>query len=244
MDGGEWKENHLTNAVGEYFTELGYTVRHEVKNCDVVAWKEQASGKTIIIVETKLTFNLKLLYQAVNRLELSEEVYIAFLRPTNLGRRSNWKNIKKLTGQLGVGILLITGKKDFPLIQLAKRPHVNKRKINLRRRQSLEKELIGRKVSGQEGGIRQTKILTAYRELSISLAVYLKKYGEERTKNLYLKGFPKSSGRILLNNHYNWFIHKGRGLYDFDSNKMKEIKMSFNACWKYYQKKWTKEKRI
>ena len=101
----EWLESDVARAVGSYFAGRGYEIRYEVQGCDVVAsrkekqpeqkGKKQKLTSHLIAIETKLKFNLKLLYQGVNRLDSCDEVYLAFLRPPNLGRGSSWRDIKK-----------------------------------------------------------------------------------------------------------------------------------------------------
>ena len=65
------KESELYAPLKGKFEKLGYSVRGEVKNCDLVAEKD---GR-FVAVEMKTSFNLKLVYQALERRKLAEEVY-------------------------------------------------------------------------------------------------------------------------------------------------------------------------
>jgi hypothetical protein len=71
-------ETDLYLPVKRHLEAQGYTVKAEVKGCDVVAVR----GEEIpVIVELKQAMSLALLYQAVDRLTIAEHVYIAINRP-------------------------------------------------------------------------------------------------------------------------------------------------------------------
>ncbi|MBE6008931.1 MAG: hypothetical protein E7235_07020, partial [Lachnospiraceae bacterium] len=64
------KEFELYAPLKERFEKSGYAVRGEVKNCDLVAEKDGH----FVVVEMKTAFNLKLVYQALERKRLAQEV--------------------------------------------------------------------------------------------------------------------------------------------------------------------------
>ena len=60
----------------------GYEVKGEVRGCDLVA---RRGDEPPVIVELKLRFNLALVLQGIDRLALSERVYLAVPRPRRAG---------------------------------------------------------------------------------------------------------------------------------------------------------------
>ena len=66
-------ESDLYQPVKDYLEKHGYTVRGEVKHCDMVAIK----GDELIVVELKTGANMTLLVQATERQSISDSVYVA-----------------------------------------------------------------------------------------------------------------------------------------------------------------------
>ena len=62
-------EADLYPAIKSFLEVQGYTVKGEIRGCDVVATRGQERP---VIVEMKLVFNLPLILQGVERLSLTE----------------------------------------------------------------------------------------------------------------------------------------------------------------------------
>ena len=92
------KETELDEPVRKWLEKQGYSISCEVKNCDIVARKDDE----LIIVELKTRFSLDLVYQAVNRKNLTDSVYVAV--PVLVGKKtiSKYKDVKKLLARLEV----------------------------------------------------------------------------------------------------------------------------------------------
>src|SRR5436305_7624092 len=75
---GDDSEASLYLPVKRFLEGLGYEVKGEVRGCDLVA---RRAGEPPVIVELKLRFNLALVLQGIDRLALSERVYVAVPRP-------------------------------------------------------------------------------------------------------------------------------------------------------------------
>ncbi len=76
------KETELGKPIETWLEKQGYSVSCEVKNCDIVARK----ADELLIVELKTRFCLDLVYQAVNRKNLTDSVYVAV--PVQQGRKT------------------------------------------------------------------------------------------------------------------------------------------------------------
>ena len=102
-------ETDLYEPVCRFLEEEGYRVQAEVKDCDIAAEKD---GE-LIIVELKKSFQLKLVYQALDRQSLTEQVFVAIPRPQKGQREKSWKNMLKLLKRLEIGLLTVA--LDSPL---------------------------------------------------------------------------------------------------------------------------------
>src|SRR4029434_6958530 len=76
-------ETDLYPAVKAFLEAQGYDVKAEVRGCDVVGTR---GDEPPVIVELKLSFGLPLVLQGVDRLALTERVYLAVSR--SRGRRA------------------------------------------------------------------------------------------------------------------------------------------------------------
>ena len=89
----------------------------------------------------------------------------------------------------------------------------------LQKKQELIKEFDARYGDCNTGGSTGKKLMTAYREMAIHTACCLIKYGPLSPKNLRQLGTDeKKTTTILRKDHYCWFEHKARGLYDINEN--------------------------
>src|SRR5260370_3499147 len=74
---GAVSEASLYAPVKRFLERLGYEVKGEVRGCDLVA---RRGDEPPVIVELKLRFNLALVLPRIDRLAVSERVYVAVPR--------------------------------------------------------------------------------------------------------------------------------------------------------------------
>src|SRR5438105_2626002 len=92
-------ESDLYAPVKSLLEEQGYSVKGEVRGCDVVGVR---GSEPLVIVELKRVFGLGLVLQGVDRLALSDAVYLAVgTWPKKL------RNVKKLCRRLGLGLMVV-----------------------------------------------------------------------------------------------------------------------------------------
>ena len=72
------KESELYAPIKAHFEAQGYEVKGEVGAADVMA---RRGADPEVMIELKLAFSLTLFHQALERLKLVDDVYIAVLRP-------------------------------------------------------------------------------------------------------------------------------------------------------------------
>ena len=69
------KESDLYLPLKRFLESQHYEVKGEVQDCDVLAVRGREAP---VVVELKLSLNLEVILQAVERLALTSKVYIAF----------------------------------------------------------------------------------------------------------------------------------------------------------------------
>src|SRR6202043_1907468 len=101
-------EAALYSPIKEFLERPGSEVKGEVKGCDLVA---RRGDEPPVIVELKLRFNLPLVLQGIDRLALTERVYLAVPRPERQARGGllapERPEIRKLCRRLGLGLILV-----------------------------------------------------------------------------------------------------------------------------------------
>lgn len=220
------KESDLYLPIKQFFQIKGYTVKGEVKNCDIVCIKE----KKVIVIEIKKTFNLKLVYQAIERQSLTSHVYVAILKPNK-----SFNDINKLCKRIGIGLIFVTLGKKESLVEIKLSPDDKLKNINYKKRSIMIKETINRKLDNV-GGSNKTKIITAFREQNIKIACIIKNLGEASPKQLIVDyKFDKKVYSILNNNYYGWFYRKSRGKYTITDKCLTELESAeFRNIYYFY----------
>ena len=202
-------ETDLYGPIRDFLVAQGYTVRGEVRDCDITATKSDE----LILIELKLRFSLELLYQAVQRQNLSESVYVAFPRPDNMGRTSRWKDIKRILRRLELGLILVSFAEKVPHVEVVFHPIVTPRRKNHRARTAVIREIAGRSTDHNRGGSTRRKLLTAYRENAIYIATCLDVHGAATPRQLRAMNTGPKTQSILYTDMYGWFERLGPALY-------------------------------
>lgn len=201
------KESDLYPPLKAWLEANGYTVRAEVKDCDVAA---ERNGE-LILIEMKRSVNLELLLQLVRRQRADASVYAAVPAPATGGRR--WRELQRLLKRLEAGLILVYLDTALPRVEVAFHPVELKRRRDKRVTRALLVEMSGRSADGNVAGTNRRKLMTAYREQALLAAVALERHGPAAPKTLRLAGSSAKTGAILLANHYGWFERLGPGRY-------------------------------
>jgi hypothetical protein len=195
-------ESDLYAPVKALLEGQGYSVKGEVRGCDVVAVR---GSEPPVIVELKRAFGIGLVLQAVNRLALSDTVYLAVgAWPKNL------RDVKKLCRHLGVGLMIVVDERvDILLDPAPYKPRKNARRVG---------RLLGehaRRVGDPNRGGSSTKVplMTAYRQEALRCAGLLAKNGPMKVAALRLAAEAPKAAAILSQDHYGWFERVERGIY-------------------------------
>jgi len=207
---GSRNQAHMETAlylpVKTFLEAAGYTVKGEIGGCDLVGLSE-GDPAVVVICELKLTFNLELILQAVDRAAVSDEVWIA-ARVSAKGRgRESDKRYRDLCRRLGIGMLGVSDMGEVSVLVSSVSPMP---RTNPKRRTRLVKEHRKRVGDPALGGSTKVPIMTAYRQQAIAIANALVE-GPLRPRDL--KETAPNAGATLRNNYYGWFEKIEKGVY-------------------------------
>ena len=179
-------------------------MKSEITSCDVVGIR---AGETPVIVELKQVMSLALLYQAVDRLTVSEHVYVAIAR----SKRGVASSAVKLCRRLGLGLIIVAASGS---VEVMADPVPYSPRPNLKKRGLLLKEFNARSGDPNLGGSTRTPLMTAYRQDAIKCAAYLSVYGPTRVRDVKAATRVDRAANILRDNVYGWFQKIDRGTYE------------------------------
>lgn len=199
-------ETSLYQPVKAFLEGAGYTVKGEVGGCDVVGVSE-GDPTLVVVCELKLSFNLELVLQAVDRASIADEVWIA-ARVSAKGRgRESDKRYRDLCRRLGIGMLGVADNGSVSVIVGSVTPMP---RTNPKRRSRLMREHQKRKGDPAVGGSTRTPLMTAYRQQALGCAAVLKA-GPLRVREI--RDHVPDAAKILQGNVYGWFERVERGVY-------------------------------
>jgi hypothetical protein len=181
-------------------------VKGEIGGCDLVAVKH-GEPPVIVICELKLSFNLELVLQGVDRATACDEVWLAArLSKRGKGREGDAR-FRNLCRRLGFGLLGVTNSGRVEVLVKADAPMPRR---DARRRSRLAEEHRKRQGDPVAGGGSRAPIMTAYRQQALACAAALAA-GPQRPRDL--KPAIPEAPKILLHNVYGWFARVERGVY-------------------------------
>ncbi|MBB3657190.1 hypothetical protein FHX15_002418 [Rhizobium sp. BK650] len=199
-------ETSLYLPVKGFLEKAGYVVKGEVGGCDLVGLNDD-DPPVIVVCELKMSFNLELILQAVDRAAISDEVWIAAkVSAKGKGREAD-RRYRDLCRRLGIGMLGISDAGDVSIIVGSVSPMP---RTNPKRRSRLMREHQKRRGDPALGGSTRTPVMTAYRQQALGCAAALMS-GPLRVRDIR-SGVP-DAGKILLSNVYGWFERLDRGVY-------------------------------
>ena len=193
-------ETALYAPVKALLESQGYEVKGEVKGCDVVGVR---GDEPPVVVELKKTFGLGLVIQGIDRLAMTDAVYLA------VGAwPARQPEIRRLCRRLGLGLIVVThGRAEVVVDPLPYRPRRDKRRAT-----ALLGEHRRRIGDPTEGGATRRPIMTAYRQEAMRCAALLAA-GPMRLRAMRAAGDVPDAGRIVRDNVYGWFERVERGTY-------------------------------
>ena len=210
------RETDLYAPVKAYLEGQGYEVKSEVTGCDLVARRGEEPP---VIVELKTGFTLPLVLQGVDRLSLSDDVYLAVGVPAKPAPGSIWRRerraILKLCRRLGLGLLAVhepTTRKPA-LVEPMLDPVPYRPRQNRRREGRLLREFAHRVGDPNTGGTSRRPIVTAYRQDALRCALHLQHNGPTKASEVKAATGVDRAGVLMRQDVYGWFERVRRGIY-------------------------------
>ncbi|MBN2358758.1 MAG: hypothetical protein JXR83_04850, partial [Deltaproteobacteria bacterium] len=205
-DGQLMVESDLYPPVRDWLAANGYTVRGEVRHCDVAAVR----GDDLVAIELKRGLSLALLAQAARRQRHADSVYVAVPRPAHRARwRTRSRDTLHLLRRLELGLLFV----DARAVDVVLHPVAFERHRRSSERRAVLTEVAARSVDLNRGGSRGVPLVTAYREAAIRLVCALAELGPSSPRQLRALGTGPRTLAILSGNVYGWFERVARGVY-------------------------------
>lgn len=199
------RETALYAAVKNFLEALGFDAKGEICGCDIVAIRTPAQP-ILVIVEMKLSFTLELVLQAVDRLPIADEVWLA-VRASTRGRDRDGR-VRKLCRLLGFGLLRVAPASGQ--VEVLAEPAPYRPRLNEKRRSRLLEEHQRRLGDPACGGSTRQPIMTAYRQRALACATALQS-GPRPVRAL--RAVADDASAIVQRNVYGWFERERRGIY-------------------------------
>ncbi|MGH6679701.1 MAG: DUF2161 domain-containing phosphodiesterase [Bradyrhizobium sp.] len=199
-------ETALYLPVKRFLEKLGFAVKGEIGGCDLVALKDD-DPPIVVVGELKLSFNLELVLQGVDRASACDEVWLAARMSARGKGREGDARYRNLCRRLGFGMLGVTARGD---VEVLVKPPTARARRDPKRRARLIAEHQRRQGDPALGGSTRAPIMTAYRQQALACACALSG-GPRRVRDLtpHIPDAPK----IMLHNVYGWFDRTERGVY-------------------------------
>jgi hypothetical protein len=202
------RETDLYPAIKSFLEEQGYQVKSEVGPADVVAVR---GAEPPVVVELKLSLSLTLFHQAIDRLAVTEDVYIAVEHRKGKRFAKSVRQSVTLARRLGIG--LITVRVADGLVQVHCDPGPYSPRRSTRRQGALLREFAKRRGDPNRGGQSRQGLVTAYRQDAVKLALYLFEAGASRGADVARETGVAQATRMMRDNHYGWFEKVATGVY-------------------------------
>jgi hypothetical protein len=214
------KESDLYLPLKRYLESQNYEVKGEVQNCDVMAMRGQEDP---VVIELKLSINLTVVLQSVDRLSLTPKVYIGIPEQCIALKRRR-KQILKLLRMLGLGLITIDPDRKIANVNVLLDPSEYKPRKSKNRQERLLGEFAKRVGDPNLGGMDKRKgLMTAYRQRALAIAQILRKDGPTKASHIANELRDIKARNIMYRDVYGWFDRVSPGIYDISPRGKQEI---------------------
>jgi len=214
------KESDLYLPLKRFLESQNYGVKGEVQDCDVVAVRGKEAP---VVVELKLSLNLDVVLQAVERLSLTPKVYIGIpIQCRVLNKRR--KHIIKLLKMLGLGLVVIDSARETGSVEVHLDPGEYRPRESKHRQERLLGEFVKRIGDPNLGGTEKRRgIMTVYRQRALAIARFLLKQGPTKASHIAQTLREPKARDIVYRDVYGWFDRVSLGVYELSPRGKREI---------------------
>ena len=202
------RETDLYPPVKRLLEDQGYVVKSEVGPADVVAVR---GAEPPVVVELKLSLSLTLFHQAVARLQVTQDVYIAVAHAPGKRFAKSLKQSVTLCRRLGLGLMTVRPKDSFVQVHCDPGPYAPRK--SKKSEGQLLREFARRQGDPNTGGQQRMGLVTAYRQDALKLALYLFEIGASKGADVARETGVPNATRMMRDDHYGWFERVEKGVY-------------------------------
>ncbi|MCO4841753.1 MAG: hypothetical protein KC439_02435 [Yoonia sp.] len=202
------READLYAPVKAYLQRQGYDVKGEVGAVDVMAVRK---GDPAVLVELKLGFTLALFHQGIDRLAVTDLVYVAVPEKAGKAAQRSLKDNVKLARRVGLGVLTVRLRDGHVTAHADPGGYVPRKQPKSAKR--LLKAFDRLKGDPNEGGATRHGIVTGYRQDALLCARFLAVHGPSAGVKVKEWAEVPLATRIMADDHYGWFERVSRGVY-------------------------------
>ena len=202
------KETDLYFPIKNMLEGQGYEVKAEVGSADIMALRGEEPP---VIVEMKTGFSLTLIHQAIERLKITDLVYVVILEWKG---RAGWKAFvanKTLCRRLGIGLITINHACDKADIHLDPVPYTPRK--SKQRQNRMLKEFSHRVGDPNQAGSTKTKLITSYKQDALRCLNHLNENGPTKASEVAEATNVTRARAIMYADHYGWFEREQKGIY-------------------------------
>jgi hypothetical protein len=203
------READLYAPVKAFLTRQGYDVKGEVGAVDVMGIRK---GDPPVLVELKLAFSLALFHQGIDRLAVTDVVYVAVPEKTGKPAAKALKDNIKLARRVGLGVLTVRLRDGHVTAHADPGGYIPRKQPKGAKR--LLKAFTRLKGDPNEGGATRHGLVTGYRQDALLCARFLAVHGPSSGAKVKEWAEVPVATRIMADDHYGWFERVSRGVYD------------------------------
>lgn len=202
------RETDLYAPVKRFLEAQGYAVKGEVGAVDVMAVR---GSDAPVLVELKLGFTLALFHQGIDRLSVSDLVYVAVPEKTGNAAQKSLKENVKLARRVGLGVLTVRLRDGHVTAQADPGGYVPRKQPKSAKR--LLKAYERLKGDPNKGGATRHGLVTGYRQDALLCARFLAVHGPSAGAKVKAWAEVPAATQIMAADHYGWFTRVSRGIY-------------------------------
>lgn len=214
------KESDLYPPLKDFLQAQHYEIKGEVGHCDVFAIRD---SEPPLVVELKLSLNLTVILQAVDRLSVTSCVYVGVPKGCSALKRQH-KQMLRLFRLLGLGLITINPAHQSGGVKVLLDPGDYKPRISKHRQARLLGEFEKRVGDPNLGGSEYQKgMMTAYRQKALTIASYLQQHGPTKASDIARHTNQPGARGIVYRDVYGWFDRVSHGTYNLSPRGQREI---------------------
>jgi len=154
----------------------------------------------MVVVELKLGFSLALFHQGIDRLSLTDTVYLAVPLKSGKPSAKALKDNVKMARRLGLGVLTVRPRDGFVEVQAEPGPYAPRK--SKKKAARLVKAFDRLDGDPNEGGATRHGLVTGYRQDALKCARFLAVHGASKGAKVKEWAEVPQATTIMRNDHY------------------------------------------